>query len=84
MNETKHYNIYALRGDVGTTDEDVCAMLGLDPNLAGTPAINEAAIRKMHKENYDGYVAKGVDPTEALLLADKRAADVRKTIKQLK
>jgi len=84
MNNIQHYNIYALRGDVATTDEDVCSTLGLDPNLAGSPAINEAAINKMHRENYEGYLVKGVSPEEALSLADKRAADVRKMIKQLK
>lgn len=42
MSEYKNYNLFALRGDSETSDADVCEQLGLDPNLAGTPAINEA------------------------------------------
>jgi len=83
MNEYKNYNIFALRGDTETSDADVCESLGLDPNLAGTPAINEAAIKKMHRENYEGYLTKGYSPENALSKADKLANDTRKQIKEL-
>jgi hypothetical protein len=79
----KHYNIFALRGDTMTTDQDVCDTMGLDPRLAGSPEINEAAIKKMHRENYDGYVARGMDPETALSEADKQANKARAEIKSL-
>jgi len=83
MKPYKNYNIFALRGDKETPDVDVCANLGLDPKLAGTPEINEAAIRKMHKGNYEGYLKKGYSPDEALSLADANADGIRQEIKKL-
>jgi hypothetical protein len=79
----KHYNIFALQGDTETTDQEVCDTLGLDPKLANTPEINEAAIKLMHRQNYDGYVARGIDPEEALNLADKKANETRSLVKTL-
>ena len=83
MKQYQNYNIFALRGDKETSDMDVCTNLGLDPKLAGTPDINEAAIRKMHKDNYEGYLTKGYSPDEALSLADTNADSVRQEIKRL-
>jgi hypothetical protein len=83
MSELKHYNIFALRGDTETTDQDVCSTLGLDPTLANTPAINDAAIKAMHRENYESYLERGLDSASALSLADKLADDIRSQIKDL-
>jgi hypothetical protein len=83
MSDLKHYNIFALRGDTQTTDQDVCSTLGLDPRLANTPAINEAAIKAMHKENYDAYIDRGIDGNSALALADKLAGEARSQVKEL-
>jgi hypothetical protein len=83
MSELKHYNLFALRGDTETTDQDVCSTLGLDPRLANTPAINDAAIKAMHRENYESYLERGIDSDSALSLADKLADDVRSQIKEL-
>jgi hypothetical protein len=82
MNELKHYNIFALRGDTQTTDQDVCATLGLDPSLANTPQINDAAIKAMHKENYDAYINRGMDSNSALTMADQLAAEARAQVKE--
>lgn len=79
----KNYNIFALQGDTETNDLEVCEMLGLDPKLAGTPELNEAAIRKMHKDNYDGYIKKGMSPEDSLASADKLASNARDKVKQL-
>jgi hypothetical protein len=79
----KHYNIFALQGDVETTDQEVCETLGLDPKLANTPEINEAAIKAMHRQNYDGYVASGMEPEDAIALADERANNARSYVKSL-
>jgi len=83
MNNVKNYNIFALKGDTQTSDADVCEALGLDPNLANTPELNEAAIRKMHKENYDGYIKQGMPSDDALAKADKLAYNARKEIRSL-
>ncbi len=83
MSEVTNYNIFALRGDTQTTDLDVCSTLGLDPKLANTPAINEAAINAMHRQNYDGFIAKGLDPEDAMKLANQSANTVRDEIKSL-
>ncbi len=79
----RNYNIFALRGDTETSDLDVCEQLGLSPDLAGTPAINEAAIQKMHKDNYQSYINQGRSSTEALSLADEKANEIRKQVREL-
>jgi len=83
MSEYRNCNMFALGGDTETSDADVCETLGLDPALAGTPAINNAAIKAMHRKNYDGYVAKGIPPDEALSKADELAAVTRDTVNKL-
>ncbi len=83
MSSLKNFNIFALRGDTQTTDLDVCSTLGLDPKLANTPAINEAAISAMHRQNYDGFVAKGLSNEDAMKLANQNANQVRDEIKSL-
>lgn len=80
----KHYNLFNLRGDPSVTDEDVCDTLGLNPKLAGTPQINEEAIRKMHSQNVQGYVKKGWTREQAVDMANKAADEVRKELKQYK
>jgi hypothetical protein len=69
----KNYNMFYLQGDIETTDMDVVETMGLDPQVAYTPSINDAAIRKMHKENYENYIADGMDPKRALDMADFHA-----------
>jgi hypothetical protein len=82
MSELKSYNIFAMRGDP-TDDMEVCETLGLDPKLAYTPAINEAAVQKMHKENYNAYVNRGMSAEDALAKADFLADQSRDMIKQV-
>jgi hypothetical protein len=79
----KNYNIFALRGDTETSDADICDQLGLDPSLAGTPAINEAAIKQMHRENFNSYLQKGYSEDDAMKLANEHANNTRSEIKQL-
>jgi len=83
MSEIKNYNIFALRGDTEVSDAEVCESLGLNPNLANTPELNEAAIRKMHRENYDGYIKQGMSDTDALTKADNLSSNTRKEIRNL-
>lgn len=77
----KNFNIMALRGADDVDDMDVCDTLGLDPNLAYTPAINDAAIKAMYKQNYDGWIAAGLSPAEAEQRATNSADEVRNEIK---
>jgi len=72
-----HYNIFALQGDTSVTDADVCEQLGLDPKLAGTPAINDAAIKQMHKDNYQAYLSAGSSDADAQSMADHQASAAR-------
>jgi len=81
--EYRNYNVFALRGDTETSDLDVCEQLGLSPDLAGTPEINEAAIRKMHKQNYEQYINNGSTEQDAMNLANEKANDVRKQVREL-
>jgi hypothetical protein len=81
MTELKHYNLFALQGDAQTTDQDVCETLGLDPRLANTPKINDAAIDKMYRDNYQGYLAQGMTESDALVMAHSKAQDARQAVK---
>jgi len=83
MAEYRNYNIFALQGDTETSDMDVCSSLDLDPDLAGKPEINEAAINKMHKENYDGFLKRGIPSEDALRMSDDYASKARSNVKKL-
>ena len=68
-NPLKNYNLFYLQGDDQTTDMDVVETLGLDPDVANTPAINDAAINKMYQQNLDGYLSRGIEPKQAHAMA---------------
>jgi len=76
-----NYNIFALQGDYETTDMDVVETMGLDPDVAHTPDINEAAITKMRRVNYQGYLDRGMTPDKANELADLHATAARAAVK---
>ena len=78
----KHYNIFALQGD-DTTDQEVCESLGLPQQLANTPQLNEAAIKKMHKDNYEGYCSQGMSHEDAMKTADEHANAARQRVEHL-
>jgi len=81
-----NYNIFALQGDDTADDMDVVETLGLDPKVAYTPDINDAAINKMYHENISRYTANGMDEEAARNLAkfhaDAARASVRSAMKQ--
>jgi hypothetical protein len=79
----KNYNIFALRGDTETSDVDVCRTLGLPMELAGTPALNKAAIDKMYKENVQSYIAKGIPEAQAYAQAGELRNNVEREIREL-
>lgn len=79
----ENYNIFALQGDKTTSDAEVCERLGLDPTLAGTPQINNAAIEKMYEQNVSGFMDKGLSKEEAHSRAAKLANNTKKKIQQL-
>ena len=70
----KNYNIIALRGGA-VSDQEYVETFGLDPALAGTPALNDAMLEAMYNENIDA----GVDEKRAI---EKRAA-AAKDVKRL-
>lgn len=76
----KNYNMFALEGDHGTSDMDVCQTLGLDINLAGTPQINDAAIDKMMQQNISTMMRSGMPEAEAQRLAATLADQSRKRV----
>ena len=82
MVEYKNYNLFALQGDTEISDAEVCENLGLDLSLAGTPKINDAAISKMQKENFDNYVEQGLSPEDAMSRADTNAELARARVKK--
>ena len=84
MPEVKYtnYNIFALRGD-DVSDAEVCETLKLDPKLAGTPQINDVAIEKMRRQNFEGYMKEGYDQAKAAAMADRKADEVRNEINSL-
>lgn len=78
----KNYNMFALEGDHGTTDMDVCQTLGLDINLAGTPQINDAAIEAMMRQNVSMMVRSGMTEVEAQHQASILADQSRKRVQE--
>ncbi|HRV01156.1 MAG TPA: hypothetical protein P5539_05650 [Mesotoga sp.] len=75
-----NYNIFALQGDDTVDDMDVVETMGLDPKVAYTPDINDAAIKKMYHENVDSYIKSGMDEKEAKKLAEFHASAAHATI----
>jgi hypothetical protein len=75
-----NYNIFALQGDDTVDDMDVVETLGLDPKVAYTPSINDAAIHKQYIENMDGYIARGMDEEAARNLAKIHADAARASV----
>tara|TARA_B110000858_G_scaffold176428_1_gene210629 strand:- start:1103 stop:1375 length:273 start_codon:yes stop_codon:yes gene_type:complete len=78
MSESKQsYNI--MRHE-GIDDMDYIDEMGLNPDLAYTPEINEAIIEKVAAENYEAYLEKGVSPEDAKVMADSLASKARATV----
>ena len=75
-----NYNIFALQGDDTADDMDVVETLGLDPKVAYTPSINDAAIQKMYYENIDSYIKSGMDEEAARNLAKFHADAARASV----
>jgi hypothetical protein len=76
-----NYNIFALQGDDEVDDMDVVETLGLDPDVAYTPLINDAAINKMEQENIEGYIKRGMPEDKAHALAKVHADAGRASIR---
>ena len=72
-----NYNIMALRGS-NITDEEYVETFGLDPKLAGTPAINDAMLDMAMKQNIDS----GMDEGEARKKRDHHAKGIQKLLAQ--
>jgi hypothetical protein len=77
----RNYNIFYLQGDEETTDMDVVETLGLDPAIAYTPSINDAAIEKMRKENIEAYIAEGIEVDKAKEMANFHANAAKASVR---
>jgi hypothetical protein len=60
---------------------DVVETLGLDPKVAYTPSINDAAIEAMRKQNYAGYLKQGIPENKAKELADFHAHAAKASVR---
>jgi len=69
----KNWNLFALQGDQDTSDMDVVTTLGLDIQLAHTPAINDAAIEAMRQQNIQAFIRSGMTPQDAQAQASYEA-----------
>jgi len=85
---TKNYNINSLSG---MDDMEVCTDLGLNPIVAYTPDINNAAIELIHARNLEAEkeanMANGMDAfnaeKEAISMANKARSDTEKLLKRV-
>jgi hypothetical protein len=83
MNEYRNYNLFALRGDNETSDAEICQTFDLPIELAGTPDINSAVLKKMERENVKHYIDNGMDESDAFKTARQKSDVVRAEINQL-
>lgn len=77
----RNYNMFYMAGDEQTTDMDVVESLGLDPDVAYTPMINDAAINAMHAQNVTSYMEQGKTQEQARALADTHAAAAKASVR---
>ena len=71
----KNYNYLALRGN-GVDDMEFVDTLGLDPNVAYTPAINDVMLDLTYQQNLDA----GVSKERAAKLRTDAATDIKKLL----
>ncbi len=71
----KDYNVMALRGS-GITDQEYVETFGLDPALAGTPALNDVMLNKVMQENIDSGMEEGKAKQEM----DKAAKSIKRLL----
>ena len=74
---SRNYNYLALRG-TGVDDMEFVDELGLDPNVAYTPAINDAMLDMVFKQNLEA----GISEEKAKQNRANAAADIKKLLAQ--
>ncbi len=81
----KSYNVLSYDG---VDDMEYVEELGLNPDLAYTPEINEAIIKAIEANNYTDYIVQGYSEEEAsemaIELANRGRANVAASIKAKK
>ena len=73
---SRNFNVMALRGQE-IDDMEFVENFGLDPSLAYTPAINDAMLDLVMKQNIDG----GMDYKKAMSNRMSAAADIKAMMK---
>lgn len=88
----KNYNPGAIMVELGQAapgsefdldDMDVVEELGLDPELAYTPGINEAAFQKQKENHMIDLVIGGYSPEDARKIANDSMSTARSTLREL-
>lgn len=92
MSKQKNYNPGAIMVELGLAppgsqydldDMEIVEELGLDPKLAYTPGINEAAFQKTKENHMIDLVRGGYEPEEARKIANESMAEARATLRDL-
>jgi len=80
--EKKNYNVAWMLGH-NITDLEVCEDLKLDPSLAYTPAINQAATEAVYQRNIVDGVRDGLSESQAVQEAQKQRVTTQHLQSQL-
>ena len=80
--EKKSYNRLALQG-VDIDDMEFIKEFQLNPQLAYTPAINDALLDKMYEKNIQSYINEGIPLKEAKSKAGRLRAKAKQDIQAL-
>lgn len=83
MSDYRNYNLFALRGDEEISDAEICQTFDLPIELAGTPDINGAVLKKMERDNVKHFMDNGMDESAAFKTARQKSDVVRAEINQL-
>jgi hypothetical protein len=78
----KNFNRLALQG-VDIDDNEFVKEFNLNPNLAGTPEINDAILNVMYEKNIKNYINDGIPINEAKSKAGRLRAEAKKEIQAL-
>lgn len=80
--DKKSYNILAMMGN-DMDDMEYVKDFGLDPAVAYTPAINDAMLDVVYKQNVDALVEEGMSHEEATTKAKRARASAHQNIRDM-
>jgi len=80
--EKKSYNWMNQSGLMDLDDMEVIETFNLDPSLAYTSGINQAALKESKRQAFEGYMDTGYTQEESVELANKDNQAILNVIKQ--